>query len=279
MKAASPLRYPGGKWRFAIFFENIIRLNGLNRTQYIEPYAGGASLALSLLFKDLVSEIHLNDLDPAIYAFWHSVLTRNRDFIQLLDETPVTPEERTKQKAIYAKRPMADNFALGFATFFLNRTNHSGILKNGGMIGGKNQCGRWKIDARFNRSELRRRIERIGNFGDRIHISCEDAIEFLRNHNFAETNLIYLDPPYYRSGRRLYLNAYTPSDHKAVSEYILGLRFPWIVSYDDVPEIRGLYKNVRSCQIQLFHTASFARKGDEILFFAPGLQIPENIQR
>jgi len=279
MKDASPLRYPGGKWRFAKYFENIIQLNGLNQTQYIEPYAGGASLALSLLFKGLVSEIHLNDLDPAIYAFWHSVLIRNQDFLQLLDEALVTPDEWSKQKAIYDKRPMADIFELGFATFFLNRTNRSGILKNSGMIGGRKQCGRWKIDARFNRSELRRRIERIGNFGDRIHISCEDAIEFLRNHNFAETNLIYLDPPYYRSGRRLYLNAYTPNDHAAVSEYILRLRCPWIVSYDDVPEIRGLYTNVRSCQIQLFHTANFARKGDEILFFAPGLQIPESMQR
>jgi len=276
MKDASPLRYPGGKWRFATFFEHIIRLNGLNRTQYIEPYAGGASLALSLLFKDLVSEIHLNDLDPAIHAFWHSVLTRDRDFIQLLDETPVTLDERSKQKAIYAKGPMAGNFALGFATFFLNRTNHSGIL-NGGMIGGRKQSGPWKIDARFNRLELRRRIERIASFRDRIHISCEDAIEFLRNRKFATTSLIYLDPPYYRAGRRLYLNAYGPSDHTAVSEHIFGLRSPWIVSYDDVPEIRELYKNVRSRRIQLFHTARFARKGDEILFFAPGLRIPESI--
>ena len=145
-----PLRYPGGKWRIAPFFENVIRLNGLSLTQYIEPYAGGASLALSLLFTELVSEIHLNDIDPAIYAFWYSVLTRNQDFIQLLNQTQVTPDEWQKQKAIYAKGATSDQFALGFATFFLNRTNHSGIL-NAGMIGGRKQQGTWKIDARFNR--------------------------------------------------------------------------------------------------------------------------------
>jgi len=232
---------------------------------------------LSLLFKEQVSEIHLNDIDPAIHAFWYSVLTRNRDFIQLLNETPVTPGERSKQKAIYDKGSTADKFALGFATFFLNRTNHSGIL-NGGMIGGRKQGGPWKIDARFNRLELRRRIERIGNFRDRIHLSCEDAIEFLRNYRFTRKSLIYLDPPYYRAGRRLYFNSYKPGDHSVVSEYILGLRSRWIVSYDDVPEIRALYKNVRSRRIRLLHTARFARNGNEVLFFSPGLRIPGIMQ-
>jgi len=138
MRDASPLRYPGGKWRITPILESAIRFNGLSNTPYIEPYAGGASLALSLLFKDLVSEIHINDLDPAIHAFWHSVLTYNRDFLDLLAEIPVTPEEWEKQKAIYTKEPKAARFELGFATFFLNRTNHSGIL-NGGMIGGTKQ--------------------------------------------------------------------------------------------------------------------------------------------
>jgi DNA adenine methylase len=274
MRDASPLRYPGGKWRIAPFFERVIELNGLRQTQYIEPYAGGASLALSLLFRDLVSEIHINDLDSAIHAFWHSVLRHTGDFINLLNDTPVTPDQWSKQKAIYAKGLASGRLALGFATFFLNRTNHSGIL-NGGMIGGKGQRGEWKINARFNRQELQCRIERIGAFRERIHVSCEDAMTFLRAHRFTSNRLIYLDPPYYRAGRRLYFNAYKPSDHAIVSEHILTLRPPWIVSYDDVPQIRGLYKKIKSRRMQLLHTARFARRGEEVLFFAPGLRIPK----
>ncbi len=228
---ASPLRYPGGKWRISKLFEGVIRLNGLTQCHYVEPYAGGASLALSLLFNEQVSEIHLNDLDPAIYAFWHCVLTHNKDFIQLLSETPVTSAEWSKQKAIFSKGPTADKLALGFATFFLNRTNFSGIL-NGGMIGGREQRGTWKLDARFNRLELQRRIERIGKFRNRIHLSCQDAIKFLDSHKFSRTSLIYLDPPYYKAGMRLYLNAYKPGDHAAVSEFAKGLELPWIVSYE-----------------------------------------------
>lgn len=273
MRDASPLRYPGGKWRITAFFERIIELNGLRSANYVEPYAGGASLALSLLFKKQVAEIYLNDLSPAIHAFWYSVLTHNQKFLQLLHDTPVTPDEWSKQKAIYARGLSAGKFALGFATFFLNRTNHSGIL-NGGMIGGKKQCGAWKIDARFNRLELARRIERIGNYRNRIHLSCEDAIKFLRRRRFRRETLLYLDPPYYLVGNRLYFNAYKPRDHENVSKYILGLKTPWIVSYDNVPEIRKLYKNIRSRRIQLLHTARTAKTGNEILFFAPALQIP-----
>lgn len=276
MRDASPLRYPGGKWRVAAFFERVIRLNRLGRPHYVEPYAGGASLALSLLFREQVSEIYLNDLDHAIHAFWHSVLTRTRDFIQLLTETPVTAEEWLRQKAVYAERPRVSELALGFATFFLNRTNHSGIL-NGGMIGGRKQRGPWKLDARFNRTELRRRVERIAVFRSRIHLSCQDAVQFLRNDRAPRGSLIYLDPPYYRPGRHLYLNDYNPGNHAAVSECTQELRSPWIVSYDDVPEIRALYKHVRSRRLRLLHTARTARNGDEVLFFAPSLRIPAKL--
>ncbi len=249
-------------------------MNGFTQPLYVEPFAGGASLALSLLFKGLVSEIHLNDLDPAIYAFWHSILTRNKDFLQLVNETPVTPDEWLRQKSIYSSGPSAGEFALGFATFFLNRTNHSGIL-NGGMIGGKKQSGSWKIDARFNRLELQRRISLIGNLKDQIHLSSEDAIEFLRDKDFDSNSLIYLDPPYYRSGRRLYMSFYKPSDHLELRNCIMELKSPWVTSYDDICEIHTLYKTVASIQLRMLHTARTAHKGDEILFFSPGLRIPK----
>jgi DNA adenine methylase len=276
MRDASPLRYPGGKWRIAPFFERVLKLNSLTRPHYAEPYAGGGSLALSLLIRERVSEIHLNDLDPAIHAFWHSVLQYNKDFIDLLRTTPVTVEERAKQKAIYNEGMKAGKLALGFSTFFLNRTNHSGIL-NGGMIGGNNQTGEWKLDARFNRIELKRRIERIGKLKSRIHLSRKDALDFLRNQSHSKRQLIYLDPPYYRAGKRLYFNSYDPGDHSSVSQYVLELNCPWIVSYDDVREIRRLYGGVKSRNLQLLHTARSLRNGKEVLFFSQGLRIPRSI--
>lgn len=273
MRDASPLRYPGGKWRLSEFLTRVIDSNKLSRCVYVEPYAGGASLGLSLLFDGVVAEIHLNDLDPAIHAFWYAVLNHNREFVDLMKSTRITPDEWKKQKTIYALGPTAGRFALGFATFFLNRTNHSGIL-NGGMIGGKAQCGVWRIDARFNVSELQRRIERIGKFKNRIHLYREDAIDFLKNRRWPKRTLKYLDPPYYGAGKRLYLNSYSPRDHSAVSKYITRLESPWIVSYDDVIQIRRLYCDVRARRMTLLHTARSARVGKEILFFSQALRIP-----
>jgi len=217
----------------APFFERLIALNFDQPPIYVEPYAGGASLALSLLFAGKVSAVFLNDLDPAIHAFWQSVLKQTDKFVELLNKTPVTPSEWRRQKMLYAEGLAVGTLRLGFAMFFLNRTNHSGIL-NGGMIGGKNQTGEWKLNARFNRSELKSRIKRIATYSDRIHMSCRDAGEFIGAHSRCKSKLIYLDPPYYRAGHRLYLNSYRPENHADVRDVVLKLPCRWVVSYDDV---------------------------------------------
>ncbi|CBE67512.1 MAG: DNA adenine methylase [Candidatus Methylomirabilis oxygeniifera] len=273
MRDASPLRYPGGKWRIAPFFERVLLLNRLAGSDYFEPYAGGASLALSLLLANRVTEIYLNDLDPAVHAFWYVVLMRNKDLRELIESTAVTPEEWIRQKEIYKKGRSAGMLAFGFATFFLNRTNHSGIM-NGGMIGGKAQEGTWKLDARFNKPELLRRIKRIGSYKKRVHLSQLDAIDFLNHTKPSRDSLVYLDPPYYNAGAKLYLNAYGPGDHAAVRNAVRQLDAPWIISYDDVPEIRTLYRPVRSRRLRLLHTARSLRLGREVLFFSSRLRIP-----
>ena len=273
MRNASPLRYPGGKWRLFRFFERAISLNFSRPPMYVEPYAGGASLALSLLFKGLVSEIWINDLDPAIHAFWHSVLKHPQEFSQLVMTVPLTPEEWRKQRQTYSEGLASGGFALGFATFYLNRTNHSGIL-NGGMIGGKAQNGPWTISARFNRPELARRVLQIGKWKAKIHLSRKDAAVFLKAGTFDAETLLYLDPPYYRAGKALYLNAYKPEDHATVRNTITSIQSPWIVSYDYNIHIKSLYHGYRTRRIDLLHTARVAKMGREALFFSPGIKVP-----
>jgi DNA adenine methylase len=273
MRDASPLRYPGGKWRFTNLFERLISSNFDVPPVYVEPYAGGASLALSLLFSGAVSSVRLNDLDPAIHAFWFSVIHKTDEFAALIRETPVTPHQWLEQRRLYSRGKAIGPLGLGFALFFLNRTNHSGIL-NGGMIGGKSQSGEWKLDARFNRDELIRRVHRIAAYKDQIQISCRDALDFIDEQPPREKRFVYFDPPYYGAGRHLYLNAYRPSDHEAVRNRIRSLRSPWVVSYDNVPAIRKLYRDFRSRKISLMHTARDARKGTEIVYFSPRMTIP-----
>jgi len=273
MRTASPLRYPGGKWRVTPFFEQLLRINGLGNIRYVEPYAGGASLALSLLLRGKVAEVHLNDLDPAIYAFWHSLLTRSSDLVEFIERVPITPDEWYRQKNVYERQSKVCRFSLGCATFFLNRTNHSGIL-NAGMIGGKRQDGPWTLDARFNRPELISRVKRIAGFRSRIHLSCRDALDVVNDYRRAKRTLLYLDPPYYNPGYHLYMNDYSHDDHVAVRQVVEKVTGPWVVSYDDRLAIRRLYRHVRSRKIHLLHTARVARDGAEVMFFAEGLHIP-----
>ena len=277
----SPLRYPGGKNRIANFIAQVCvdnRISGL----YVEPYAGGASVALFLLFSNVVKKIVINDKDRSIYAFWYSVLHHTDRLCQMIIDTEVNVENWHKQKKVQSRKQYANLLELGFSTLFLNRTNRSGII-SGGIIGGIDQTGEYKIDCRFNKEELINRIRRIAQRKDSISVYNLDAISLIykieqqRSKNLMNA-LIYFDPPYYKKGGSLYLNHYIKSDHKDVAGAISLLNYKWIVSYDNVPEIQELYKKFRNIEYSLKHTAHSARDGGEILFFQDSLIIPNRHQ-
>jgi DNA adenine methylase len=273
----TPLRYPGGKGKLAPFVKQLIESNGLSDGEYAEPYAGGAAIALELLFHEYVSRIHINDISRPVYAFWRSVLDDADALAALVVDTPLTVDEWDSQKQVYANHAEHDNLKLGFATFYLNRTNRSGIL-NGGIIGGRDQTGPWKIDARYNARDLAARILAIGRQSQRIAVTNLDACEFIRRgaRTWPERTLVYLDTPYFAKGRHLYHDFYRLKDHTAVAAAVLTeiKSQAWIVSYDDVPEIRSLYSDTRHNAYALGYSARTARAGAEVMFFKDGLTIP-----
>lgn len=276
MKFYSPLRYPGGKNKLAKFIALICEKNNING-HYIEPYAGGASVALYLLINGHIKEITINDLDRGIYAFWYSVLNNTEKFCRKIRNIEITIKNWKKFKKIHFNPKAANLFDLGFATFFLNRTNRSGII-NGGVIGGKTQKGKYKINCRFNKEGLIKRIKLIASHKKNIHLynlDSSDLIDKIQKENKNSKTIFYFDPPYYLKGPSLYMNHYKEDNHRKVSKEIRKIRnVQWIVSYDNVSEIRRLYKNFRSKRYTLTHTAYEIRKGREILFFSNKLIIP-----
>ena len=280
---ASPLRYPGGKEGLSALLGRIIELNRLQDGVYAEPYAGGAGAGLRLLYGEFVSRILLNDLDYCINAFWRSVLGRTNQFLELLDNTPVTIEEWHKQRGIYLHPKRHSRLRVGFATFFLNRCNRSGILVDGGPIGGLNQTGKWKVDVRFYRETMRTRIERIAAYKDRVEVFNLDAIKFLRTVvsplSRKEDTFVYLDPPYYTKGNKLYLNFYEHSDHKDVGEYLKREHgFRWVMSYDNVAAIRRLYQGFRQVRFGVTYTAYKQRAGRELIICRHDILLPKQIR-
>lgn len=274
----TPLRYPGGKAKLAKFVKLLLEKNDLVGTTYVEPYAGGASVALALLLQGTVSLVHINDLDRSVHAFWHCVLHRTEELCRLIRNRPVSVDEWRRQFAIQRNPKNHSRLELAFSTFYLNRTNRSGIICSGGMIGGKSQCGQWTLGARFNKPELVARIERIAAQSRRICLHRKDAAELLESTlpELPVSTFLYLDPPYYVKGkRRLYANFYEHSDHAKIASYVCSSTRYWLVSYDNQPEIRKLYRGFRHRNYRLTYTARSRYDGTEVLFFSPKLKIPK----
>ena len=236
-KFVSPLRYPGGKLKVVNYIKRLMEENDLCGGTYIEPYAGGANVALSLLLSKYAKRIKINDIDRSIYAFWHSALMETENLCRMIQDTDVTLETWERQHELQKNKMEVDLLELGFSTFFLNRTNRSGIL-NGGVIGGKAQTGKYKIDARYNKKDLIERIEVIAAQRNKIELTSMDAVAFLKRYKRspAENTLCYLDPPYYVKGKDLYLNYYNDSDHQTIAETFMNIKvnglsamMPWIL--------------------------------------------------
>lgn len=280
-KLFTPLRYPGGKARFAPMIADVINGNKLTGGHYLEPYAGGAGVALVLLMDGAVSHIHINDADPAISVFWRAAVQDTAELIKLVANEPVTMEAWHHWRAMMLGETTGTQIERGFATLFMNRTNRSGILK-GGVIGGKAQAGAYKLDARFMRDELCLRLERIGRHAEGISVYEEDAYKLLlRCHEFLpRTSLIYLDPPYYVKGAGLYRNFYKHDDHAKIARLLGSNRFrrPWVVSYDNAEEIRTMYSYAHSFTYGLRYTAQQRYTGSEVMFFSERLTPPGQIQ-
>lgn len=279
IKYFTPLRYPGGKAKLAWFVKEIFRLNDLCDGHYAEPYAGGAGVAIELLLTGHASEIHLNDLNYPVYAFWHSVINETEALCRKISNVTLSITNWKRQRSILADASNHTPFEVGFAFLFLNRTNRSGII-NAGVIGGQDQAGQWKMDARFNRDGLIERIKRIAYYSECIHLYNMDAMHFLTDipKSLPEKSLIYLDPPYFKQGKRLYDSFYNPDDHAAIAKRVDKLKLPWLVSYDDVAAIRTLYKKHRQTTHNLQYNAGVVYRGTEVLIFSSKLKLPSHVE-
>ena len=274
MRYASPLRYPGGKASLTPLLRGIRRLNDIEDFAIAEPFAGGAGASLSLLYAADTPEIHINDFDVAIHDFWWSAVHNSAGLLHYLDTVPISVKEWERWRAVYHSA-RASRLRRGFAAFYLNRCNRSGIIKDGSVIGGLDQRGPWKIGARFNRQGLRERLQRLAAFAERIHVTGDDGIDFLGATVGART-MWFLDPPYYAKGPTLYMNGLDPAYHERLAQALaVRQNTAWVLTYDDCPEIRALYSDWASMHpFSLRYVAAERRSGNEVLITPKWMEIP-----
>lgn len=264
-RSLSPLRYPGGKASIYDMTRDVIESHDMELCQYAEPYAGGCGLAFRLLTNGVVNELHLNDIDQSISSLWSCIVNQPEELSSLISLTKIDMDEWHRQKAVQDIKDTADPLKLAFSTLFLNRTNRSGIIK-AGVIGGKKQDGAYRMDCRFNKVALIKKVHQIAAISDKIHIYNMDAIKFIEKLEGLKLSkpLIMVDPPYYNKGQSLYTNFYNHEDHIAVSKKLARTNLPWLLTYDNTPEIRGLYQGFAQYQFDINYSAAKKRVGNEL---------------
>lgn len=261
----------------ANLLSQIRRLNGLGALAISEPFCGGAGASLSLLYLEESHEIFINDIDEAIYNFWWTLTNRPQPFIDQLRRTRVSMTEWRRQRDAYRDSKCRSRLKKAFAAFYLNRCNRSGIIMNGGPIGGVKQKGEWKLGARYNKLELLRRCEKVVEYRARIHASCEDGIQHVKRLDAAKT-FYFIDPPYFSKGPTLYLNGLDASYHKTLAEQLREMSGgAWVLTYDDCPEIRKLYASWTKIRpFTLRYAAAERRRGKEIMIVPKWMQLPRS---
>ena len=276
--ASTPLRYPGGKQKLAPFVLEVLEANDLVGGAYSEPYAGGGGVGFELLLSDKISHFYLNDSCVAIHSIWASILHNTDEFCRRIRDTPLNIEIWKQQREIVSRSAEFPSIDVGFAAFYLNRSNRSGIIAGGGVIGGLKQDGEWKMDARFPKEKLIARILAIAQKRDSITVSNLDAEVFIRDAvpTLPERTLIYFDPPYFNKASGLYFNAYKREDHGRIATAIQNLTGRWMVSYDNTPQIRRLYAGRRQFAFSLQYNAASAYKGKEVFFFSDAVTVPKS---
>jgi DNA adenine methylase len=240
-----------------------------------EPFAGGAGASLMLLFREETHEIFINDVDPAIHDFWWTLVNKPKPFLDMLTKTRVSIAEWHRQRDVYKDQGRVSRVRRGFAAFYLNRCNRSGIIMNGGPIGGVKQRGTWKLDARYHKSELRFRCEKVAEYRDRIHVSGQDGMKFIENLD-RESTLFFIDPPYFVKGETLYLNTLNEEYHAALAARLKSLRnAAWVLTYDDCAKVRRMYRDWATIRpFSLRYVAAERRNGKEVLIVPKWMRLP-----
>lgn len=245
----SPLRYPGAKRRLAKYIQAFFAMHNLSPKLLIEPFAGGASVALRLLDSNSVQQIGLVDRDPLVAAFWKTVFFDTAWLVAQVERVEISIEQWRYYKCL---NPTTIRES-AMKCLFLNRTSFSGIIaRSGGPLGGQDQTSEHSIDCRFPRETIIKRIRQAASFRDRVlfvwNLSFFQAVprieRMIANGKIPSNLFYYFDPPFFKKADRLYNFYFGQREHERLRDVVMNIKSPWLMSYDSAEDVDALYSKV-----------------------------------
>jgi DNA adenine methylase len=234
----SPFRYPGGKTWLVPRIRQWLGSLQERPDLYVEPFAGGGIVALTVAFEQLADHVVMVELDPQVAAVWRTILEGDAAWLAnaIVD---FKLNEHTLEAAL--AQPATSTQELAFQTILKNRTYRGGILAPGaGKIkygeNGKGLLSRWYP------ATISRRILEIARIRDRITFFEGDGLAVSKQYTDNARCAFFIDPPYTastkRAGSRLYL--YSELDHTELFRLASTFAGDFLMTYDNADELRAL---------------------------------------
>lgn len=232
-----PLSYIGGKNRAA---DKIIATFPAHKT-FVEVFAGGAQV----FFHKTPSGVEvLNDIDGEVVTFFRVCQSHFEELVRYMKFIVASREWFELLQSADPKTLTDIQRATRF--FYLQKNAYAGLIRN-------RQYGYSITEpSRFNPGRIPELIEKTHERLARVQIENLPYEDILRRYD-RPTTLFYLDPPYY--GRKLYRFNFENSDFAPLAERLQKLRGMFVLSLNDLPEVRALFHGFRIREIEFVYTA------------------------
>ena len=234
----SPFRYPGGKtWLIPRFRAWMRSLRRRPRT-FIEPFAGGGAIALTVAMENLAERVVMSEIDPSVAAVWKVII--HGDYPALVAK--IMRFQISRETVIEALSEAPKGLVnRAFQTIVRNRVQRGGILAPGASLVKRGENGKG-VGSRWYPLTLARRIAAIAEVRNRIVFRQADGMEIIAGHVDDPSAAYFVDPPYTAGGKRAGTRLYTFSrlDHAKLFELLAQARGPAMITYDDAAEPRVL---------------------------------------
>lgn len=264
-------RYPGSKIKLRDKIIDKLRPWLDKGLEYREPFFGTGSVGFSLMAGKPVGRTYwFNDLDYGIMSLWWSVMQRPRELKRLATlfepSVPAFEEFKVQLQADCRMQRDCDTILNGFMKLAAHQMSYSGFGEMaGGPIGGQGQdTAKYKIGCRWHPENICKKIDYYSALllRSNVILSCQD---FTTLFNGPKVAAVYLDPPYFVAGPAAYKHSFSALDHERLADTLKQTHHKWVLSYDDVPEIRELYSWAKIETIDASYSIVKPKKVSELL--------------